>query len=116
MGDISKNFDRSEFACSCGCHFNTVDAKLIEMVQAARERFGPIRINSACRCEAHNRKVGGAENSQHKLGRAADIVPLTQAVTIDRLFKFFDENYPNSGLGAYNTFLHVDSRGYKARW
>ncbi len=116
MGDLSGNFSRSEFACKCGCGFDTADAKLIEMLQAARDKFGPIRINSACRCEAHNKAEGGADTSQHKLGRAADIACETGTVTIRALFKFFDENYTDCGLGVYNTFLHVDSRNTKARW
>ena len=114
MGKLSPNFEREEFACRCGCGFDTVDAELIEMVQAARDELGPIKINSACRCEVHNRKEGGAENSQHKLGRAADLKPLH--TTVDRLWSFLSVNYPEAGIGRYNTFVHLDSRGYKAKW
>src|SRR5690606_9510833 len=32
----------------------------------------PIRINSAYRSPAHNKKIGGARNSQHLHGRALD--------------------------------------------
>ena len=46
MGDLSANFNRAEFACKCGCGFDTVDAKLIDYVQQIREYFAvPITIN-----------------------------------------------------------------------
>ncbi len=38
------------------------------------QRFGPILISSGYRCERVNRLVGGARNSQHLRGEAADIV------------------------------------------
>lgn len=39
-----------------------------------REAWGePIIVNSGFRCEALNKAVGGAPNSQHKTGEAADI-------------------------------------------
>lgn len=114
MGTISLNFDREEFECQCGCGFNTVDAELLKMVQAARDELGPIKINSACRCEAHNKAEGGSTGSQHKLGRAADLKPLH--TTVDSLWSFLSVNFPESGIGRYNTFIHIDSRGHKARW
>ena len=116
MGNLSRNFDREEFACKCNnnCGFDTVDAELLKMVQAARDELGPIKINSACRCEEHNKSVGGSEQSQHIKGKAADLKPLH--TTVDKLWQFLTANFPNSGIGRYNTFVHVDSRGHKARW
>lgn len=47
-----------------------------------RERWGaPVRITSGYRCKALNKLVGGAENSLHLTGRAADF-------TIDGLTPF----------------------------
>ncbi len=41
-----------------------------------REEYGhPIRVNSGFRSKAVNEKVGGAKNSAHMEGLAADIVP-----------------------------------------
>lgn len=114
MSDISLNFDREEFSCKCGCGFDTVDVELIKMVQAARDELGPIKINSGCRCEAYNKSVGGSSASQHKLGRAADLKPL--ATTVDRLWAFLNDKYPNAGIGQYTSFVHIDSRGHRARW
>lgn len=49
--------------------------KLIEAVlDPLRKWYGkPIRINSGYRCSALNEAVGGAKNSQHTTGMAADI-------------------------------------------
>ncbi len=56
---ISKNFKRSEFACKCGCGFDTVDAALIIVLQSIRDQFGALVVNSDCRCDSHNKSVGG---------------------------------------------------------
>ena len=37
MAKLSKNFDSSEFACKCGCGYDTPDPELIRMLQAARD-------------------------------------------------------------------------------
>lgn len=114
MGDISKNFNRSEFACKCGCGMDTVDTGLLFMLQDIRDKFGPIMINSANRCETHNKSVGGSDASQHKKSRAADIVPLV--ASLEEVARYIDQSYSNCGLGVYNSFIHVDSRNHKARW
>lgn len=44
-----------------------------EVLEPLRARFGAIRINSGFRCQILNLQVGGAINSQHTLGEAADI-------------------------------------------
>ena len=113
---ISINFYREEFECKCDCGFDTVDKILLDILENVRNYFGvPVEINSGCRCEAHNKAVGGSVNSQHRFGRAADIV--VQGVTPSRVYSYLDANYTdNYGLGLYDTFVHVDSRNRKARW
>lgn len=115
MGDLSKNFSRSEFACKCGCGFDTVDIRLLDYLEAVRKHFNQkITINSGCRCMMYNVQIGGSDGSQHLKGRAADIV-----VEHNRPFdvhKFLGTLNPN-GLGLYKTFVHVDSRSHEnARW
>lgn len=75
MGDLSTNFSRSEFACKCGCGLDEVEEELIRFLQALRDKVGPIKIISGCRCPDHNasKKVGGSKNSSHITGVAADI-------------------------------------------
>ncbi|MBQ7170071.1 MAG: hypothetical protein IJR63_09260 [Synergistaceae bacterium] len=44
------------------------------MAQTIREALGvPIHVNSGCRCEKHNAKVGGVKGSFHTKGKAADL-------------------------------------------
>lgn len=116
MGDLSANFNRREFACKCGCGFDTVDAALLEACEAVRQHFGaPVAINSACRCAAHNTRVQGSPKSQHLQGRAADIAvkgipPAEVAQYLERAF------LGRHGIGRYPTFTHIDTRGTAARW
>ena len=116
MGNVSQNFNRSEFACKCGCGFSTVDVDLIKVLEVVRRRFGkPITINSACRCEDHNKNIGGSYGSKHKQGIAADIV--VAETSPNEVYTFLDEYEPNRhGVGKYNNFTHIDVRQNKARW
>lgn len=48
------------------------------ILQPLREAYGkPIIVSSAYRCDVLNRAVGGASNSDHKFGCAADIHTLS---------------------------------------
>ena len=114
MGDISHNFNRSEFACKCGCGQDTVDTELLAMLQDLRNVFGPITISSGNRCPDHNRFVGGSDKSQHLKGRAADLH--FKCVELSEVADFINEYYPDTGMGAYETFIHLDSRNSRARW
>ena len=112
---ISKNFSREEFACKCGCGFDTVDVELVKVLQEIRNELGPITITSACRCKKHNAKVGGGKRSQHLLGRAADIQG--RDASPSKIRGWLLENYADSlGIGSYNMFTHIDTRKGKARW
>lgn len=107
---LAKNFSRKEFACKCGCGFDTVDTKLIEVLQWLREEVNvPITITSGCRCVKHNKLIGGVYGSQHTLGRAADI----QVYGYDSSYihDLLDEVFENNiSLGEYDSFVHVDTR------
>lgn len=115
-GDLSHDFNRHEFACQCGCGFDTADALLVRILQDVRDHFGrPVHINSACRCPSHNQEVGGADDSQHLYGRAADIKVggLHPNVVAD----YVEHRWPDCGIGRYFTFTHVDTRtNGPARW
>ena len=77
MGDLTKNFSRSEFVCNpkkCGCGFDGVTKKLAETLQSIRDYIKtPVIIESGCRCRKHNAAVGGVPDSAHLTGEAADI-------------------------------------------
>ena len=107
--NLSKNFKRSEFACKCGCGFDTVDTELLRLLENIRNYFNrPVHITSACRCENHNQFVGGSRNSQHKRGRAADII--VQDIEPDDVAMFAETIMTSGGIGRYSTFTHVDTR------
>lgn len=111
---ISTYFKREEFACKCGCGFDTVDSLTLETLEAIRKHFGsPVTITSACRCETHNHAVGGTKKSQHVRGRACDI----QVKNVDPVeVQIFAESLGVS-VGSYQNFTHIDTRsGGPARW
>lgn len=115
MGDLSKHFSRSEFACHCGCGGSTVDYELLVVLEELRERLKhPIIVVSGYRCSAHNVVVGGARDSQHMQGRAADIKSrIDPAIIYDQLDELYKGKY---GMGKYSTFTHIDTRSKCARW
>ena len=73
MGDISKRFSRKEFACPCGCGFDTVDVVLVNNLESLADDFlskkqdstDPalnatkviVHINSGNRCRPYDRTV-----------------------------------------------------------
>ena len=74
MVQDTKNFKVSEFACHCGCGFNVIDQRVINIAQSIRDALGvPVRVNSGCRCDKHNANVGGVKGSKHTKGLAADL-------------------------------------------
>lgn len=75
----SKYFQPSEYQCKCGCGLEPQQA-LIDKMDALREQFGsPIEVSCMSRCPTHNKAVGGAPNSNHITGQAADLIR-TQAL------------------------------------
>lgn len=103
-----KHFNRSEFACNCGCEFDTVDFLLADVVDNIREHFNaPIYITSGCRCPSYNKKIGGAKFSQHVLGRAADLH--VEGVE-PKAVADYAESMGVPGVGRYPGFTHVDTR------
>lgn len=116
MGDMSKDFSRYEFQCRCGCGKNTIDAELLKVLQDLRDSTGcRIDIVSGHRCFTHNNNVGGAPNSQHLWGKAADIQVWNHRPS--EVYAILDKKYPAQyGIGKYPSWVHVDVRGYRARW
>jgi uncharacterized protein YcbK (DUF882 family) len=93
---------------------------LAEHLQAIRDASKtPILINSAYRCEKHNKAVGGVKNSQHVLGKASDInIKGWNANKTANFIEDLHNKWKNrtSGLGRYNNFVHIDIRDGYSRW
>lgn len=112
---VSENFKTTEFDCKCfypDCNFTYLDMDLVNRLETKRKEFDRcIKIDSGFRCTRYNKKVGGKIGSAHLQGKAADIrVPGIHPDIVAEGCENFD------GLGRYDTFTHVDVRGYKARW
>jgi hypothetical protein len=70
------NFKLAEFLCKhCGQGSGIVKPELLVKLQLVRDRRGtPMTVDCGYRCAAHNASVGGAPNSAHLTGEAADIL------------------------------------------
>lgn len=111
---ISRHFTKKEAVCKCGCGYVRINDLLVHKLERLRAMLGhkPITVLSWCRCEAHNKKVGGVATSNHMTGEAVDItVPgvmlediaaMAQAAGFDFIKIYQDQK-----------FVHVDVRGYK---
>jgi len=122
MGSLSKNIDRSECSCKCGCGFQTADIETVNVIQEACDYFAKklgldrvhATINSWCRCVKHNKSkdVGGAPNSKHLEGTAADW--FIAEVSPKELYDYLTNKYPNKyGIGLYPGRIHFDCRPIK---
>ena len=114
MGDLSDNFSRYEFECSCGCGFDDVDDYHVEQLQEISNITG-IRmvINSGCRCTEHNEDVGGSFDSDHLSGEGSDI-----AVSSSRdRFRLVEAaiKVGISRIGIAKTFVHFGTSLTKAQ-
>ena len=142
MMRISKHFDREEFACCCGCGFDTVDVELIEVLEKlcdyCQEALGAYKIMvyilSGCRCIPHNETVQEeyvkgyvpySSDSTHLRGQAADfyVVAVSEtgiktrvpiAFVIRYLYTAYSGKY---GIGRYKNRAHLDvTSGNARRW
>ncbi len=94
-----------------GCGKNECKPELLEALEDFRAKVGkPVIINSAYRCPIHNAEVGGAPNSQHMLGEAADI--RVTGMTAGQLEAIARTIPAIKGIGRadFQNYLHVDVR------
>ena len=117
---MAKYFHENEFRCK-HCRqlpAGGMDLNLIKILDEARERLGvPIIVSSGYRCPVHNANIGGASQSYHMRGMAADIYSnQVNSFDLHAAVKqvMQDLNIPG-GLCHYppgrGEFVHVDTRG-----
>lgn len=131
MGNLTKNLSRSEFACRCGCGFDTVDIELPRIIQGAADHFAHklstlirVEVSGPNRCIEHNEEVQKEYNpdyvpfsskAQHIKARAADfklfIRRTGEQIDPDLVADYFETKYPGRlGIGRYKGRTHVDNR------
>lgn len=90
--------------------------RLADYLEDVRALFGrSIILNSGYRPPAINQAVGGASNSQHLYGAAADIV--VAGFKPHEVYQRLNSWHGNKGgLGDGESFTHIDLRGYRARF
>jgi len=140
-GQLSEHFNRSEWACKCGCGFDTVDAELIMVLEKLNSHFDKkygskirIIITGGNRCIHHNEDIQKEYNtgyvpfsskSMHMKARACDfkvdyfdtITGLWRSIHCDEVADYLELYYQYIyGIGRYRGRTHLDTRSKKARW
>ncbi len=116
---LTDNFFTKDFDCKCHhpfCTYTLVDTDLVESLDELCDKFGKISINSGFRCSVHNHEVGGKPGSVHMQGKAADVKSVFASVTEIYYAAVKIQNFLDGGIGIYSNFIHLDVRGYRARW
>ncbi|MBQ9654955.1 MAG: peptidase M15 [Prevotella sp.] len=118
---LSEHFTLREFVVSRTAMVNNIDNTPTEeaverlrqlcthVLEPLRRRFGVIRVTSGYRCQELNRLVGGASNSQHLLGEAADL-HVGSAETGRKMFVWM------VGHTDFDQLLFEHAADGKARW
>ena len=114
----------SKSVCSC-CGTGGLSISILIVLEHIRQLTGkPVVLSSGARCKKHNAKEGGSKNSEH-LSTEED--PYSDAVDISvkdistKELHLLVKGLPYAnllGIGYYpkGGFVHVDTRGYAARW
>lgn len=113
---LTPHFKVREFACNDGSDKILIDERLPKVLEQIRVyATASVRITSSYRTAAYNIKIGGAANSQHVKGKAADIT--TTGRTPAQIAKFA-QAIGAGGVGLYTAqkFVHVDVRNGKSYW
>lgn len=114
---LSKNLMAHEVVCQgkgC-CTESIISKRMVDTYQDIRDEYGDaIEIatagGSGYRCDTHNREVGGAAGSLHKLGCAFDM----HCRDKPKLLGIIERKITDGEIGVYSTFIHggVWNRGY----
>lgn len=136
MGDLTKNFSRSEFRCKCGCDYDVIDFATVDALQKTADHFADkfdtpiwVDVTSGNRCRKHNdalREIAKsdpsismpAENSLHIDARAADVKFFLklpngsrgEQIDPNEVADHVQATFPKLSVGRYHNRTHVDSR------
>jgi len=117
-GTASQHFSFREFACKCNgtysnCSRVWVRRELVSALETLRSSYYKtgLVVVSGCRCQRHNRAVGGASASQHMNGTAADVVPVATVAQVRALKRFSGLGYVKTGRVSHVDMRHLVSAG-----
>lgn len=111
---LSEHFSTKEFQCKDGSEEFLIADRLIDTLEAIRNHFKePVTINSGYRTPSWNSKIGGAPNSYHCKGMAADIVVKNH--TSKEVAEYASKIMEEGGVIRYTNFTHIDVREKKYR-
>ena len=111
---LSSNFALVEMASKDGADEVLVHPALVLLLQHLRDHFDAVvHVNSGYRSPAHNQAIGGAAQSRHLWGMAADVTVFGRSP--DEVADYLESLDPG-GLGRYRDFSHVDVEGDDRRW
>ncbi len=114
FGKVSEHFEAKEFACKDGSFELLLCTELLETLEKIRNHFNaPCTINSGYRTPEWNEKAGGAKNSYHMKGMAADIV--VKGHNPKEVAKYANSILDKGGIIRYTNFVHIDVRESKYR-
>ena len=124
-GYITPHFTWRSYACTDGTPVpRSLKANAIRLhwkLEDMRHRIGdkPMTVDGPYRTVARNRAVGGAQNSRHTYADAADFYTAQVATWGGRghILAIAYRVFALGGVGNETSgTLHVDARGYKARF
>lgn len=109
----ARYFTPSEMRCPCDACSSDSDVQFSEgfltTLDNLRAACGfPFIVNSAFRCEAHNKAVGGVPNSYHLKGRAVDVSIHDLFFRDERKLAYWAAVY-KLRLIYYDDFVHIDN-------
>jgi len=104
-------FTNKELSCPC-CGMLFISDTFLSKLTEARILAGvPFAVNSACRCDAHNKEVGGSPTSSHLVSSTHSCVAMDIGVTSSaQRFKILAAliKVGFTRIGVAKTFIHVD--------
>lgn len=114
---ISAHLKSDEFKCNCDqCLTTIIHPDWLQAWSRLRLKANsPIRILSGYRCQNHNTNIGGAEQSRHITGQAADfnlndLLTAFKNTTIIRKV-LFECGFTYIEINEEHGYVHADTRG-----